>query len=235
MVMRDKIISEHIFELRYEPFGTLLDIRGTIADEIKKQLDFKHWFITENRIDFRDNEDGGREMAFISFRNLGYVSLRPPTKNYFQDKSARFMKEILKIENFKMNPIHRIGIRSMFVITYGDKFESLKDLFGQKTLSRETDFEKLFEAKIFDNGISMIFRSGDSFFKIVSGPMEKEQMKGFLRIHDDLPEVGLFFDIDNYKKDLGEIDEREISSLIKNFSEKSWLRLESFKTLIFGS
>lgn len=74
-----KIHSQHIFELRYKPFIEMLDLRGHIASLLSEKLEMPHWTVGTNRVDIAS--DDKREKCFVSFKNLGYVLIKPDSPN----------------------------------------------------------------------------------------------------------------------------------------------------------
>ncbi len=227
-----KVLSEHIFELRYKVLAQILDIRGILAENMRELMNFVHWRITENRIELRDSDEQNKESGFISYKNCGYVILRPDTRNFFQDKAIKFLKNLLSIDGFILNPITRIGVRSTFIIPYEGSFDSLCKIIYEKFYV-DKNINQLFNAEIVDVGASLNFKSKIGFYNTTTGPMKKDQMKQFLKKHDDLPEISLFFDIDYFKNDLGKINENEIYNLIKRYSTRSWEIMDNIKPLIF--
>ena len=89
--------SDHHLEIRYEPMGSFLNIRGAVADFVKSQGLFQHWLISANRVDFWsvEDRDDDPETAFVSFRNCGYKVHRPATNNFFSERATKFLLRLL--------------------------------------------------------------------------------------------------------------------------------------------
>ena len=50
---RDKVmVTQHVLEVRHEPSGSFLDVRGYVADYIRNSGHFPHWKIESNIIPF---------------------------------------------------------------------------------------------------------------------------------------------------------------------------------------
>lgn len=225
------IISEHILEMRYRPFGRLLDIRGLIADWIADHAGLSSWSITENRVDFKINEDSDRERAFVSHRNLGYVVRSPDTRNYVPDRATRFVRELLRVDGFQLRPVLRFGYRSRFLLPYTDGFEDLVKLVNARMPLPES-LTKPFDARIEDVGSVVVLRKGKTRIKVQSGPMEQEQAKGVLQGHEHLPVVGFFIDMDQYQIDVGEMVEKDVTELLRSLNDSAWAAVDYYNGLL---
>jgi hypothetical protein len=63
--------------------------------------------------------------------------------------------------------------------------------------------------------------------------MEKEQAKTLLEKEKDrLPEVGFYLDIDHYRVDLGEMDERKIGALLQTYSNAAWAAADAYNDIL---
>ena len=82
-------INEYTLEIRYRPNPKILDFRGSWAEAISAHMKLPEWSILENRVDIYD--DKTKERAFVGFRNAGYVAQDTPTRNYFADKTSRYL------------------------------------------------------------------------------------------------------------------------------------------------
>ena len=96
--------------------------------------------------------------------------------------------------------------------------------------------EKAIDAKLIDIGGPLNFADKLGNFNTVSGPMEKGQILQFFnsRKDDEVPDIGLFYDIDYWLKPNKSMDCNQVSSNIRNFSIASWDRYERIKNLILG-
>ena len=60
------IIAEHILEVRHEASGTFLDVRGYVADYIRKEHKFlPHWGIDSNVVNFKDTKKALKKKAAL--------------------------------------------------------------------------------------------------------------------------------------------------------------------------
>ena len=231
--MKNPVKSEHVLEIRYKPIGAFLDIRGSVADQIAESTHLKEWSISEHRIDFKDAPEKWKDSAFVSYRNCGYLAPNPATKSYFPDQATKFLRKLREIPEFKLPPITRIGVRSTFIAGCDKKFDELLNLFIDKLGLPKDKLAGLFSGEIIDAGLPLYLRSNHGRFNITTGPMEEEQIKGLFRGKDELPKIGLYFDIDYFKEDLKETNEKELAGLIKTFADESWEKSEKLFYLIF--
>ncbi|MEX1014383.1 MAG: hypothetical protein WDZ80_04450 [Candidatus Paceibacterota bacterium] len=207
-----KILSKHLVEIRYTPNARILDKRGETAESLSSAL-LNYWNISTNRIDFlsKDNES---VRAFFSYKNLGFLSSYPNETDYFIEESKNLIKSAWT--HFPADKIRRIGVRSTYAIPVKDftiAFETYKDKFLKLS---DADI-KQFGGDLVDIGFPLNFVSGENFFNIVTGPMEKEQLKQFFGDIDDLPDSAIYIDVDYFRKDFSsEMRQRNVLEFIEN-------------------
>jgi hypothetical protein len=222
--------STHVLEIRFQPMGSFLDMRGRIADFIKSQNHFAHWQITENRVDFSNLEkrDEDPETAYVAFRNCGYQVHNPSTHNYFSDRGGKFINLLGQVPNFRFPSIQRFGVRGQFFTSIEkESFGELKDEILRKSISSE--LQGIVDAVIDDFGITLDCRENDLFLKLHFGPMKKDQfVEQFSKMAQDeaVSKNGFFMDVDCHKVDLGEIQTRTLIADLKQLHQKCWDALE---------
>lgn len=226
-------ISQHIFELRFKPNSRILDHRGTWAQHISKELSLSEWIIVENRFDVHDKLK--KETVFVGFRNCGYTCKDAPTRNYFPDKGAQFLRLLFSFEEFE-NPIfvERIGVRTKFITNHAKGFDDLRDRVGSKYITLPEKAMKAISAKLVDIGAPLNFADKQGNFNTSLGPMTKDQISDFIPGRNDYPEVGLFYDIDYWLKPEKELPDSEVLRIMKSFAFEAWDRHERIKDLILG-
>ncbi len=231
----NKVINEHVFEIRYKPNPKILDYRGTWAEMVSEHMQLPEWRILENRIDIYDKINMNH--AFVGFFNSGFLCNDSPTKNYFYDQAIKLFSFISRLDGFEIDPIvERIGVRSKFCTTFEKSFDELKTRFVSKYISLSNEAEKVMNAKLIDIGVPLNFADKFGNFNTLAGPMEKSQItKVFYgRKEIEIPEVGLYFDIDYFLKPSKRMKPAEVIKLIKDFAENSWDKHEKIKNLILG-
>jgi hypothetical protein len=221
-----KIFSKHVVEIRYKPNPRFLDKRGEIAESLSGSF-FDQWNISNNRIDF-SSKTNENITAFISFRNLGIFTNHPNTVDFFKEKAKDFIKSAWT--NFPTSKITRIGIRSIYLIETSS-FKNSFDEYRKKFLGLSDDDLKKFNGDLIDLGFPLNFSVGEDFFNVTTGPMEKIQSKEFLLDDDELPEAGIFVDVDYFKKEFSpHIIQKNVLGFIDTGSDKA----ENIKDLIAG-
>ena len=90
-------------------------------------------------------------------------------------------------------------------------------------------------AKLLDIGGNLNFVDKFGNFNTVSGPMAQEQMNQYFDWKEDLPVVGLYYDIDYWLKPRKELAEAETLRNISSFSKEAWSRHDQFRHLILES
>ncbi|OGC04850.1 hypothetical protein A2276_02675 [candidate division WOR-1 bacterium RIFOXYA12_FULL_43_27] len=226
-------LNEHIMEIRYKPNPRIIDLRGQWAEEISAHMKMSEWAIVENRVDIfrKDNHD----RVFVGFRGMGFICHRSDSKSYFPDHAIRFLKFIFSLDGFEKNPlIDRIGVRSKFCIEYEKNFEELRDLYASKYIVLSDRAKKIINAKLVDLAGPWNFADDLGNFNTQSGPMVKTQIAQFFNdeIVTQLPDVGLFFDIDYSVKPRKSMREDEVVKLVGGFAERAWKRNEDFKKIV---
>lgn len=228
-------LCEQIFEIRYKPNAKILDYRGAWAEFISEHMNLSEWRILENRIDIFDASK--EDHAFIGFRNAGFVSRKLPTKNYFYERTIKLLNYLSSIKEFGSQlTVERIGVRSRYCRPFGGDFDALKDKYENHYLSLTNRAKRIINAKLVDIGAPLSFIDDVGTFNTTCGPMEEEQITQFFngRMPDDIPKVGLYYDIDYFVRPNKTMDIKEVNSTIKAFSEKSWNRYENIAALVMG-
>ena len=226
-------LNEQILEVRYKPNAKILDYRGSWAEAISEHMKLPQWRIIENRIDIYD--DKNRDHAFVGFRNAGFVAYNTSTKNYFADKAVKLFKFICSLEGFEKVPyVERIGVRSRFCKGYRGSFDTLRDKYTSNYLNLTERAREIIGAKLLDIGGPLNFRDSHGNFNTLCGPMVEEQIAGYFGKDEEVPKVGLYFDIDYWLAPKTEVDWREILRHISTFANSSWERFDKLTKLILG-
>ena len=226
-------VSEHILEIRYKANPKVLDYRGTWAELISEEMNLAHWRIIENRIDIFDLERENR--AFVGFKNAGLVVRNSPTANYFPDKARKLFRFLFTLEGFDKTPfVTRIGVRSRVVTPFSGSFDNLLTRFSSRYLGLTPDAKKALNAELVDIGGPLNFKDKHGTFNTSSGPMPKSQISKVFEFEDEdnLPDVGLYIDIDYWLKPEKTVADKRILELIRTFTEQAWRRHSQIRDLI---
>lgn len=228
------IISDHILELRYEPMGSFLGIRGEVADTVKRDGQFKHWSITSNRVDFwnEDNREDDPETGFVSFRNCGSQLHNPQTRNYFPDRAGKFLRTLDEKAQIKISGITRLGVRAEWFCGSTQTFDQIRDQF-YKSFYGSLD-RQVFNGDVEDVGAVLNFRRGSLYFNVSSGPMLKDQAMTLIRMikHEEFPPQGLFLDVDCFLKDLGDKEVGRLVHEIRELHDECWVRFDKLRQFL---
>ena len=119
------LVCQLVVEVRYRPFGSLIDYRGRIADRVAEKMGLSFWSISENRVDFKNSEASDDERAFVSHRHLGYQVWHPATRNFLPDRASKFIRELTQIDGFELTPLVRLGVRFKVLFPSKDNFGDL--------------------------------------------------------------------------------------------------------------
>jgi hypothetical protein len=228
-------INEHILEFRYKPNPKVLDNRGVWAEVLSEEMELTEWRIVDNRIDvFSPNED---QKVFVSFRNAGFVVNDSPLPDYFPNKAVKVLRCLFKFEGFGNNiAIERIGVRSRFCVPFAGEFKTLTELYESRflTLTQRAKTKLGEGCQLIDIGGPLNFADNAGNFNTMSGPMARAQLIDFFKRETGFPDVGLFIDIDYWKKPGCQMSENEIVGTVKNLAAAAWTRYEQIRDTVLG-
>jgi len=211
--MKD-IITKHVLEIRYEPNPGFLDRRGGIASSLSPKI-FRHWRISENQIELFNPDS--QINAFFSYKNIGLSNIYPETTEEFISTSKDLIKE--SWTHFSFNKIQRIGVRSGFLCPKDISFKKLFNSFNKNFVNSSfVDNQSIFgTAKLIDIGLNLNFSVGSEYFNIMTGPMEKKQIKEFFPGVKDLPDQGVYLEIDYFKNEFSpSLKQKDVLNLLDN-------------------
>jgi hypothetical protein len=223
---RDKVmIAQHVLEVRHEPSGSFLDVRGYVADYIRNGGHFPHWKIESNAVTFRDMPDKIKlDGAFAGYKSAGYLVYNPETRNYFVDKASSFWKALLNNSHYKVPKITRFGCRTLVFVPTKMSFEKINSLvfkavFTEKIQSfiggKETDLHFIIE-----------FNEDQFQVRLSGGPLHEKEAPNYMNFESDyFNECGLFLDVDYYKTK--GIDHSSITKLLREAVQLSWQKIET--------
>ena len=231
-----KSFNEHTLQIHYKPNTKMLDNRGAWTEKISKHMEFVKWRIDENRIDVFDED--GKDSAFVQFDNAGFVSHDVPTANYFPDKAVKLFKFVLEeLDDFGA-PIFvsRIGVREKFYSPFGGSWDDLCKQYSDRFLSITKEAKGIVNGKLMNVGGSFNVKDKHGRFNMNNGPMRSEQVQQpvFLNTRDNLPEFGLYCDIDYWERPEREVENQEVFKLISTYSKEAWDKNEQLCNLILG-
>ncbi len=218
-------VSEHVLELRHHATGRLLDVRGSVADYIKSADIFPHWEIDTNVVKFRDAPKKCEKVgAFAGYQSAGVFVYDPDTRNYFEDKSRKFWKALIKNQHYDVPDITRFGCRSKLFYNSSKSFEELNSEMYNKFFSE--DFRSLVGKKERDLQIVIELKEDDFDIRITIGPIHKDEASRYFAFQSDhFTDAGVYLDIDVYKS--ADVAARDVPSLTKKAMEVSWSQADS--------
>ena len=192
--------STYVIEVRYKEQGRIADNKGRIADAVVGSRDklLTDWMLT-NKANFTSKQNKFVK-AFVSHTNFGFLSFYPNTADFFRTAAKEFVGTAWK-ECYPIQLV-RVGVRVQVVTATSCPFKNLLRAYkGKFAKLTESDLEK-FEGELVDVGFPMNFEVGGDGYNIMTGPMKKEQSKGFFPEleEDDLPDVGIYVDVDYFTK-----------------------------------
>ncbi len=228
-----ELLNKFILQVRYKPNARVLDYRGAWVEKISAHLQLSEWNIVENRVDIYSKN--GQNRAFVSFTDCGFVTNDVPSREYFSDQATRLIKYLLGLEGFDAPLfVNRIGVRSTFYRPFNGKFEDLLGKYAGRFLNVSEKVHGIMAAQVVDIGGPIYFKGDRCNFNTMSGPMKADQARIFLERSDKLPDLGLYFDIDYWKKPLQVIPNNDIFDFINRSSKESWEKYDKVVELVFS-
>jgi len=226
MKEKDKVIvSEHVLEVRHQASGRFLDVRGYVADHIKGADLFPHWEIDTNVVNFRDAPRKPDKVgAFAGFKSAGVFVYDPDTRNYFEDKSGKFWKELNKNQFYTLPELTRFGCRTKAFLNSNMPFEDINSLIYEKFFTPE--FKKLVGEKEKDLQVVIELIVGEFNIRLTCGPIHKEEANRYFSFESDhFSETGIYLDLDVYKTE--NIQSTKIPSLTKKAMSLTWEKIDN--------
>jgi hypothetical protein len=224
------MLTEHVLEVRHEASGSFLDVRGHVADYIKKSTDFNHWNIDSNIIRFRDEPDHIKsEGAFAGYKNAGYIALNPKTHNYFVDRAIKFWRTLSSNKLYEIPSGKRFGARTKIFMPSDAMFDEVKSLVLSKLFSENVN--KIF--KNTDKDLQLVLEYVDDPFdcRLRLAPVEEGEVENYMSFEsDDLKKCGLYLDMDYYKEE--EFTASDVPDYLKTSIELTWTKVEDIAKLI---
>jgi hypothetical protein len=223
-------VTEHILEIKHEPTGKFLDVRGSIADYITKNEMFSHWNINETSVSFFDTPAGIKDVgAVVSYDKIIFLSYNPSTQNYFEDKAVKFWKILERNEQYVIPEIGRFGARTKCFIPSKLSFNDINNrvyttFFNEKSANimggRQTDQQIIFD-----------LNENDFQVRIITGPVKINEAKRYFNFSvPEFEHAGLYIDVDYYQ--VGKIPSTEIRNLFNNAMVLFWQKIERIKNAI---
>jgi hypothetical protein len=219
------MLAEQIFEVRYVPSGSFLDVRGYVADYIRNSDFLPHWSIDSNVVNFRDKPDAAQnEGAFATFRSAGYFAYDPETRNFFVDRAGSFWRTLLKNQHYKIPELERFGARTKVFLPSTRTFEEINHavyhtLYSDKAREMVGGSEKdcQFIIELQEEGFEG---------RISGGPIHKDEAGKHLSFESkEFEKTGFFVDIDFYRT--SNLKHEDISKLLRVAVDLTWKKVEN--------
>jgi hypothetical protein len=226
-------VNEHVVEVRYKANPKVLDYRGTWAEGISEHMGLKKWRINDNRVDVH-NEDASVH-AFVGFGNAGFSTFGVDTRDFFPNKAIRFFKYLFGLDGFgKQIHVKRFGVRSRFAHPFKGDFDDLVHRYATGYLSLTPEAKDAMGGKLVDIGAPLNFTDKIGNFNTMSGPMRSDQLENYFGKQGELPKVSLYFDVDYWVAPDKDMDEREVTSKIKQMADEGWDKSDRIRRLVVG-
>ncbi len=224
------MVVEQIFEARYIPSGSFLDVRGYVADYIRESGFLPHWKIDSNVVNFRDKPDRVlKEGAFAGFRSAGYFAYDPETRNFFIDRASAFWRTLLKNQHYKIPTLERFGARTKVFLPSNKSFEEINHsvyhtFYSDKAREMVGGAEK---------DVQFIVELRDQGFegRISGGPIHKNEAGRYLGFESkEFERAGFYIDVDFYRT--VDLKHDDVSKLLRAAVDLAWAKVEKLAAAI---
>jgi hypothetical protein len=180
------MIIRYVAEIRINPNPRFIDSRGIIIEKLLSR-DLQKWQFSNDRIEVH----GRNGFVFFTIQNLGFFSKEKP------DSYIEHMKVALDILGERQ--ALRWGFRAYTYIPINRKFSTLLNKYKTQLLNYSSSKFKDINGNLTDVGLTYVFKHDHNRYKIITGPMERDQAKDIFG-EDDVPSTGIFIDLDIFRE-----------------------------------
>lgn len=212
---QDHLIARHTLEIRLKTRSlSFMDFKGEMGDFVLKKMGWNQLKVTGVRLDLTN--ENLSEVFFFSWENFGMQLEANEDFEVFKTKIKKLFEIIREFNKYQCTDVVRIGAKSsIFYHKNGMSFDGLKQVYKNIMFKDVATLEQKMGAKIADTGIIAVdMESQDGLVNFTTGPMQKNEIitKVFQNSHYDSfkYENGIYFDIDFFQKDSGNISIKEL-------------------------
>jgi hypothetical protein len=230
--------NDFTVELRYKPNPRMLDHRGNWAALLSNRLDLDKWVIGTNTFDIYDEPLTQR--ATVAFNRCALTMMDVTEYENFFARAAKLLTTLFELPDFGKRPwIRRLGVKPRFCTPFDGGFDRLMKHVRERYFDlKEGAMDAIGAAvELTDVGANLNMKDDCGEFHTLCGAMKREQSKVFFdyRKQDDLPPVGLYYEIDYFVEAEKEMQDEEIVSTTEKFAREGWLRHQRVRKLIVRS
>lgn len=226
-------VAKHLFEIRFKENPIVLDKRGIWTNQISEKFSFPDWSISDNLVNLFNQKEF--TSAYFSFKNIGYKIDNSESLDGYIKKANEYIDYLFSKDMLGTNNhIVRIGVRSIFCQEYQGSFNELKNSFNSNFGGLKQETKDSLELNLED--ICTVLDLSDNLGNIhlISGPMRSEQIRSFLPEAKQIPQVGLYMDIDYWKKPDAIIAGSQLKDIVEELSKATKKRFEQILNLVIG-
>ncbi len=225
-------------QIDYKPNPLIMDRRGQWTAILCEKLEYPDWRIIENRLDVINKAQNAR--GYVSFNKCVFTLTDVNSHEVFATKASEFLETVFALDGFDNHlQVKRLGVRARFCTPFPASFDKLLARFTTLYI----DLKDAAKSALGENTIATdaaapwYFKDEHGDFKTYCGPMKKDQIAEFFnyRAATDLPDVGLYYDIDYYDLSQEDKEEIEVESILLKlpvFVRAAWDRHQTVRNLI---
>jgi hypothetical protein len=173
-------------------------------------------------------------IEFVPCANSSFIE-NFPTNNFFSDQCVKAFKFIMALDEFDLPlDVERQGVRLRTLKPFSGSMIELVKRCKARYYGIKAEAEAALDGELVDIGGALNFRGKFGNFNTSGGPMLTEQAKSFFPKASELPDVGLFMDIDYWTKPDKRMTADEIVRTIRQFSSECLQKQARITDLILG-
>jgi hypothetical protein len=225
-------ITEHIFEVRHEALAKFLDIKGSIADDIKKRDLFSFWKIQENVISFSDQKDFITKDAgaTVTYDRICFFAYKAVSDGNFRKNAINFLCELNKCKPYAVPPLTRFGLRiKSFIPATNMSFEEIYKCIATNLLNDK--YTSILGEKQRDIHLTFEFEEKEFQVRAMIGPLKSDEAERHFRFKDEaFKENGLYVDVDYFKT--GQFKYHDVKPMLEKATELAKKRIQQIADTI---
>lgn len=233
---RQYLPNDCTIQVDFDPNPRVLDKRGEWAASLSQRMTLAKWAIGKDRIDVFD--ESRRNHCYVAFNRCGLTTLDTRGHECFIEYAGRFLRKVFALDGFGSVTVNRIGLKPRFCTPYQGTFEQLLKRVRERYYDLKPDALRAIGDSVDVTDVGAMLNLRDSFgnFNTHCGAMERSQTKEILtnRRDDDLPEVGLYYEIDYFVNPKEVMDVETVLDRASDFAREAWNRHLRVRKQIVG-
>jgi virulence-associated protein VapD len=226
-----EIIKHELVELKFNANPEIVDARGRMVKRYSDLMQLELWNFNENQAQIY-NKDKSIHLTF-EYQRIGLSVNNSTTENFFIDKSMKYFNDVLKQPFFRGTIYRRLGLRTRYLIPFDGEFDTLLKRYKERYANIMSPLSDILDDEVVDIGAPLVLRGKKGTYNLTCGVMHKAQSRQYFQNQTrELPEVGLYIDIDYFIQEIPNITSKEIVSYSKYFDKTNKENIKRISELL---